>query len=261
MKNTNKNSSQTTDRSLKVLMLFADYPELSVSEIAELSGGNISAIYRITNSMMSEGFIEQNDNKKYRLKAAPILRLYNSVSKDIREIARPVVNEVSKSFDEFVYISKVDKVDNADKVIIIEKHDSSHYLKWSQEVGSFYEMPTGTAGKTHLAYLLNEMNDTEKETYLSKIELIPYTDKTITNIQDLLRQTDKVIKNGFCITEGEHIEGVVGISVPVFNIINKKCKFVLTMVMANTRYQKNLKDHYIESLKRAAEQIGERLVE
>ncbi|WP_096200100.1 IclR family transcriptional regulator [Bacillus sp. FJAT-45350] len=251
----NKNNSAVSEKTLKLLMLFSVYKELSVSEMANLIEINISSAYRIVNTLRELGFIEQRDNKCYVLCSGNILRLYRMINKEIRDIARPVINELVTKYNESVYLSEVYE---DEKVIIIEKKDSTSHLKWSENIGTVYHMPTGTAGKTHLAYFLESMEVNKQEAYLKKLKLKRYTENSITNIKELKKSIKEILEQGYCITESEHVNGVVGVSVPVFDF-NNECKAVLTMVMASSRYDKNNKENYINGLLDAARKIGSNL--
>ncbi|WP_404328494.1 IclR family transcriptional regulator [Mesobacillus maritimus] len=254
MKKSNK--SLVTERTLNVLMLFATEKELSVSQIASLLDENISSVYRIVNTMEAQDFIEQKSNKKYTLKTPNILKLYNMVSKEIREYAKPVLISIVERFKESVYLSELYEQEN---IMIIEKQDSPNRLKWTENIGHVYHIPTGTGGKTHLAYIVRNMDEKQKTEYLSKLKLTKYTAKSITDVSELRKSIDQIVADGYCITEGEHVEEIVGIAVPVFNSINDECRHVLSMVMTASRFDPSKKDAYIHALQEGAKRIGQNL--
>src|SRR5699024_1960438 len=107
----NTNTSLVSQNTLNLLMLFSDYQELSVSEMAEHLEINISTTYRIVNTMRALGFIEQKSDKKYVLKPPNILKLYSMVNNEIRDIASPIINSIVAEFEESVYLSELYKED------------------------------------------------------------------------------------------------------------------------------------------------------
>lgn len=250
------NTSLVTKKTLNLLMLFAKEKELSAAEIATLLDINISSVYRIVNTMEEMNFLVQKGNKKYSLVTTNILQLYNMVSKDVRDFAKPVIEGLVERFRESVYMSEI--YENK-KVIIIEKQDSPNHLKWTEHIGSTYDIPIGTAGKTHLAYLIKDMDESERERFLSSLILPKFTDKSITNLNDLKKSINQILRDGYCITQGEHVEGIVGISVPVFNLNNDSCRNVMTMVMPVNNYDPNMKDEYITAMKAGALKISKNL--
>lgn len=250
-----KNSSSVSKRTLLILKLFAEHEELSVSEIASLTDISLSSVYRFVNSLRELDFLEQKSNKNYTLKAPIILRLYGMLNTDLRTFAKPIIKDIVESFKESVYLSELFE---EGKVMIIEKEDSPKHLKWVENIGFTYNIPVGTAGRTHLAYKLRDMNDQQQEEYLSKLELIPYTQNSIVDRTELKESLKEIIKDGYCITSGEHVEGIMGISVPVFDYSNQ-CKHVLTMVMPANTFDFTQQEMCIKALKEGASLIGERI--
>lgn len=252
-----KNLSSVSIKTLMILKLFSEHEELSVSEIASLTDISLSSVYRFVNSMREAEFLEQKSNKNYTLSAPIILKLYSKLNNDIRPIAKPIINNIVERFEESVYLSELV---GDEKVMIIEKEDSPRPLKWVEGIGHTYNIPVGTAGRAHLAYVLRDMNIREREDYLSRLELIPHTENSITDVKELEKASEEVLKNGYCITESEHLEGIAGVSVPVFNHSNE-CRHVLTMVMTTNSFDSRKKEEYIKALKEGARLIGERLLD
>lgn len=252
------NTSLVTKKTLNLLMLFTEEKELSAAEMANLLEINISSVYRIVNTMEEMNFLVQKSNKKYSLVTTNILQLYNNVSKEVREFAKPVIQDLVERFRETIFLSEI--YENR-KVLIIWKHDSPNRLKWIEHIGATYDIPIGTAGKTHLAYYIKDMDEEKRESYLKSLKLPKFTDRSITNLEDLKSSIEKILRNGYCITQAEHVEGTVGISVPIFNFNNDSCKNVLTMVMPSNNYNPNMKKEYVTALKAGALRISENLFE
>lgn len=239
-------------------MLFSKSKELSAAEMANSLEINISSIYRILNTMEEMNFLKRKSNKKYELVTGTVLQLYNMVSKDLRDYAKPVIQEIAYRFKESVYMSEL--YHDNQKILIIEKEDSPKPLKWIEDVGSTYNMPIGTAGKTHLTYLLEQLNNEEQTAYLSQLNLQKFTEDSVTSLEDLLIATEQIKKDGYCITVGEHVEDIVGISVPIFNSSTGYSINTLTMVMTESSYDSGKKMKYVTALRDGASNIGRNLI-
>lgn len=59
--------NKTVVRSLEILNLFIDYPELTFQEIIDLSGMPKTSVYRMLMSLEEIGFLEKGSDSKYRL--------------------------------------------------------------------------------------------------------------------------------------------------------------------------------------------------
>ena len=116
---------QSVERAFRILECFAgSIPELGITDISRQMGLGKSTIYGLVNTLVQEGYLEQNpENKCYRLG----LKLFEmgcivQERMDIRELAKPYLKELSACFKmtvhmglykdyEVVYIDKVDAPD------------------------------------------------------------------------------------------------------------------------------------------------------
>lgn len=252
MDNTNK-GSLVAERTLKALMLFSKKKYLSVAEIAASLEISLTAAYRLMDTLQATGFIKRDHSKEYTLHAPNILRLYSMVEQDIRKAARPIIQDLAMKFNESVYLSIV----HSDKYYsYIEKEDSPSQVKWSENIGYVHPLPTGTAGKTHLAYLMKDLNESEREEFILQLELKPYTNNSIVSIEELKDSLEKILDEGYCYTNSEHLAGVVGISVPVYNFQKISIVAVLSVIMPDSHFIENDLEHYVISLKKGADEIG-----
>lgn len=252
-----KNTSLGAEKTLKLLLLFTEYDALTAQEIAEKLDMNISAVYRIANTMRNLDFIDQLDNKAYQLKAPHILRLYSKVNTELKDYAKPIMEALVEEFHESIYIGEIY---DEDKMMIIHKEEGTRHLQWRDNIGSVYPLAAGVAGRMILAHTIKNMSVAEAEALLSKLELIKYTENSITNLADLEADLKKFYENGYGITIEEHIVGSVGIAVPIFNFDKSKCRASLTMMMAKSNYDPSKNKLYIEALKKAAAKIGENII-
>ncbi|GAA0348694.1 hypothetical protein GCM10008931_44960 [Oceanobacillus oncorhynchi subsp. oncorhynchi] len=247
------NISSVSEKTLKVLMLFSKSRTLSVSEIAEKTGMNISSAYRIVNTLSNESFILPAKEGEYTLNAAVIMSLYNMVSKDLREHVKPILKKIAVEIQASLYLSKIH---NENQIIVIEKEDSPGKLRWVQNIGYIYDIPTGTAGKTHLAYILQDLDIEERKEYIKELNLIQFTSNSIIDRDILLNDINEILSQGYCMTEGEHLEGVTGISVPVLDYNGTNCIYVLTMIMPNSQFDSSQKSNIINQMRKAASLIS-----
>ncbi|WP_066292377.1 IclR family transcriptional regulator [Bacillus sp. FJAT-29937] len=251
--NKTKKGSLVAERTLKALMLFSKTKYISVTDIANSLEISLTAAYRLVDSLHGTGFIKTAHSKEYTLDSPNILQLYNMVEYDLRKVARPIIKEIASEFHESVYLSVV----HNDKYFsFIEKEDSPSQLKWTENIGNVHPLPSGTAGKTHLAYIIKDLNDSEKDEFISQLELKPYTEKSLVVIKDLKYSLKKILNDGYCYTNSEHLNGVIGISVPVYNFKKTTVVAVLSIFMAESRYDENELMNYVISLKNGAEKMS-----
>lgn len=256
MSNTTK-GSLVAERTLKTLMLFSKKKYLSVAEIANSLEMSLPAAYRLVETLCNTGFIKREQSKEYSLDAPNILQLYNMIQQDLREVARPIIRKLAMEFRESVYLSVVHS-DNS-YYSFIEGEDSPSQVKWSEHIGSAYSLSTGTAGKTHLAYIIKDLSESEKDAFIFNLELKPYTENSVVTVNKLKKSLEEILKEGYCYTNSEHLQGVVGISVPVFNFRKTSVTAVLSVFMPDSHFNEIDLKNYVASLTAGANEIGNSL--
>lgn len=94
----NKNSSSVVSKTIQVLDAFAQATNpLGVTELAELTGRNISTVYRIANELANHGYLRKAGKRgKYSLgfKFIKFTRTLNNTFQ-IKEIALPFMEKLS----------------------------------------------------------------------------------------------------------------------------------------------------------------------
>jgi DNA-binding IclR family transcriptional regulator len=87
-----------------------------------------------------------------------------------------------------------------------------------------------------------------------------YTDKTVTNYQNLFTELEKIREDGYALDESAFLEGFIGIAVPVINSKNKTFA-TITAHGPSSRMQENSIEFYIRPLQQAARDIQDSLSE
>jgi len=251
--NTNK-GSLVAERTLKALMLFAKSKNILVSDVAASLDISLAASYRIIDTLSSMGFIIRNEDKTYTLDPLNILKLYKMIEQDLRKAARPVLRELVTDLDESVYISILNQGRN---FMYIDKEDNPAPFKWSTTIGEVLPIPAGTAGKTHLAYLVKDLPEAEKDAFISELELKPFTKKSITTPEELKKSINKILEDGYCITNSEQSNGVIGIAVPIFKWNQDQVVAVLGMHMLEANFSEEKLQDYVAKLMKGSKKISE----
>ena len=97
--------------------------------------------------------------------------------------------------------------------ICIQEYPSPHAIRYISGVGSANGIYVGSAGKILLAFLPAE----ERERILRDLRLVQVTSSTITDLDVLRAELDKVRAAGFAVSHGERVAGAIGVSAPVLD--------------------------------------------
>jgi len=197
-------------KTLKVLQAFsAGQPELGLTEISNLLNSHKSSTFRILTTLMSEGFVEKDPlTHKYRL-GLRLVDLGNRVlvRYDMRDHARPHMEQLARKIEEIIHLSILDK----NEIVYLEKKGEGQPLTVATKVGGRSPAHASAMGKV----LLSGLSPKELDDVLAIGPLARFTPNTITGIPQLLRELEKIRSQGFAIDNEETFPGIRCVAAPV----------------------------------------------
>jgi len=99
-----------------------------------------------------------------------------------------------------------------EELVVVDSIEAAGYVSLAVPTGSSWPLHFGSQGKVFLAYLPPD----ELESYLATRELVPYTTRTITDVEALKRELARVRASGVAVNVEEYTLGVNSVAVPVF---------------------------------------------
>ena len=205
---------QSADRLFQIMELLSVHGRgLQLNEICkatELPKGTAS---RMLGALIAHGYVAQDvENRKYRL----TMRMFQIGSRvadnsGVLRAAQPHLAELAQRSGETVHL--VIKMDN--EVLYLYKEDGgAGYVRMASYVGLRNPMYCTGVGKSILAYLPEE----QQRTIWNNSKIVAYTENTITCIEDLLRESEKIRSKGYALDMEEHEEGVRCIAAPILDV-------------------------------------------
>jgi IclR family transcriptional regulator, KDG regulon repressor len=185
--------------------------ELSISDVSELTKISSSTAHRITSILVKRGYINQHKKRgKYSLSPQKLVELLGIIRKrlNIRTVALPYMNELSLKVDEAVEMA----LRSGNIAFNLEAVNLNHILNLRPESNTFNLYSTGV-GKVFLAY----MPERELKEYLSKVQLKPRTPYTITKVDELKKELNRIRRNGVAFDNEEHDMGMRMVASPVMD--------------------------------------------
>ncbi|MEW5921413.1 MAG: IclR family transcriptional regulator [Bacillota bacterium] len=204
---------QSVERVLTILEVMAgEGAPITVTELADKVNLKISTVHRLLSTLVHRGYVEQEDDNKYRL-GLKLMEIGNSVLyySDIRTVARPYLEELMERCNETVNLAILDDID----VVYIDQVESKNLIivKMLAQVGNRGPVHCTSSGKVLLAFLPKE----KMEETISRLELVKYTNETITDVDNLRKELKRVQQDGYAVDWGEREEHVRCIAAPIFN--------------------------------------------
>ncbi|WP_338471194.1 IclR family transcriptional regulator [Niallia sp. XMNu-256] len=244
---------QSVARAADILELFVGtYPELSIKEISDYLGLSKSTVHGLIKTLEHRGYLQQNpENQKYQL-GIKLLQLGNFVSKqlDVGNIAKPIIRKLVEELHETVHLT----IFEGDEIIYIEKLEGPRALTIYSQIGKRAPVYCTGVGKSILAHL----SEDEVDRLLLKADLKPFTEFTLTDIEQIKNHLASVREQGYAIDDEEIEVGLKCIAAPIFNHEGKVVSSI-SCAAPKTRLDEEKLPKVIAGIKEAAAEISRRL--
>lgn len=209
---TKTSNVQSVKRAVTILKSFSlDEPEMGVGKMSRRLGMPKSTVFRLLNTLVSEGLINQNpETGRYRL-GMDILELASNVLafSEVQKIARPLLRELADELKETVNLSVLDGTDMVNLEQFVSPGRLVMRVGW---IGRRMPAHSVSSGKVILAF----MPESKWETHL-KGELERLTPNTLTSPKALMDSFRQIRGVGFAIALEELEEGLHAVSAPILN--------------------------------------------
>lgn len=194
-----------------ILQALGEQKEIGVTELSQRIMMSKSTVYRFLQTMKSLGYVTQEgESDKYALS----LRLFELGAKalehqDLIAIADLYMRRLGKETKETLHLGALDD----DSVIYLHKIDSEYNLRMYSRVGRRRPIYSTGLGKVLTAWL----DESEVRELFSRIDFVPFTEKTLRNIDDYLQHLVLVREQGYAEDNEEMEAGLRCFAVPIYN--------------------------------------------
>lgn len=180
----------------------------SVAEIVEYTELAPSTVHRILQTLVHKNLVTKDeDSHLYFLGPGLIpLGIKASLHVNVRGVAIPILHELSEETGEDSYLITI----SGYKGLFLEKVEGKHPLKIVDTYGPEFDLHCGAIRKVLLAFQKEEFINE----YIDK-GLKGYTDKTIVDPDELIKNLESIRKEGVSHSTGEYIKDGVGFGAPV----------------------------------------------
>jgi DNA-binding IclR family transcriptional regulator len=173
---------------------------LSLGQLAKRLGLPRSTVQRIVDALDAENFvIAASPTARVRLGPA-LVRLARSMRLRITELARPALEELSRSTGETVDLAVLDRA----KAVFVDQIQGTHRLRAISAVGVSFPLHCTANGKAMLASL----DPQELKQLKRHIPLTPHTKHSPRSWRQLEAELAKVRQTGIAYDREEHAVGV-----------------------------------------------------
>lgn len=206
---------QSVSRALDVLEVFAHYPEpKSLGEIAEAAGINKSAAQRISQTLLSRGYLEQAERGGLTLGRQFLDRSFDYLrSNPLIERSVPILIELRKTTGERVDLSLFDAEHDNLSILYAMRMQSKREHFYATLAGRRIPSVVATGGRACLALLPDHVIDDVIATG-SPTRMTP---KTRTTPEAIWEAIHDVRRDGYAFAEEEALLGEVALAAAITN--------------------------------------------
>lgn len=196
-------------RAMNVLDCFlAGEPSLSLRQLAERTNLPASTAYRIAQALIRGGLLERDGRDGYQISPGLLALARPVLARLGLEAAAPLLYQLAARINLTVSFGVPGA---ADLLTVLSARPTVHFC--IDQLPSEHEpLHASALGKAVLAF--SRQGPRAAVRNLAGLE--PYTSRTHTSRTELMTDLSEVRQRGFALSDGERIEGVRGLAVPVF---------------------------------------------
>jgi len=201
---------QALERALDILDCFSfQQRELGLSEIAEITGLNMTTAKRLISNLTSRGYLQQIPNtKRYQL-GMRLFELGGIVfsSFSLRKAAAHHITHLQNKTGITVLLA----VMMDDQLVYVDKREGRGMIRISSDIGWRRPLHYGMLGMVLMAHL----DPGHVKEILEKTPLQAHTSNSLTDKDAFSIRLEEIRKDGFILEREEAVEGIIGIAAPV----------------------------------------------
>ncbi|GAB3617588.1 IclR family transcriptional regulator [Okibacterium endophyticum] len=203
--------NSTADRTLSILQMFdEDSAEITAVEVAAALGVARSTAYRYLETFVQARFLVETGRGGFRL-GTRILELAK-IARDGRglsELSVPVMRDLAEHLRQTVLLTRL----SGESVVCVEREEAGgQYVRLSYERGSVLPVHAGASAHVLLAWF----SEQRVRSLLRSVPLPRYTDRTLTDPDEIVQRLASIRAAGYAVSEGEVDSSATGVAAPIF---------------------------------------------
>jgi IclR family pca regulon transcriptional regulator len=238
-------------RGMQVLSVFTpDRPNLSVTEISNITEMPQSTIFRLVYTLEHLGYLVRDDATRRYEQSVAMLSIGLAVRENlnIRTIAQPFVQALSEATNESAKIAIL----QGTEIMLVIVVEAANKLTLRTPIGHRSPAYCTALGKVLLAYQPKAVRDEIADS----IEFVAHTDRTIRNKAELITALDSIQTQGYTHMEEEFVLGMNSIAAPIFDDAGQAVAAVNVSALLTAHMVPEKETQLIEAVVDCAAQIS-----
>lgn len=237
-------------RGLIVIQAFTQQsPQMTISQLSIKTGLSRAAVRRCLYTLTKLGFAGAEDGSRYSLRPRMLTLSHTyTASNTLSSAAQPILERMSAALRESFSVATLDGED----IVYIARTSVSRVMSVDLHIGSRLPAYCTSMGRVLLAYLPSE----QLENYLAKVELIPYTTRTVNTIEKLRLHLRNIRRNGYALCDQEYEVGLRSLAVPVYSPSGRAVATINLSGNAQRMSVMDMQTRFLPHLRNAANELS-----
>lgn len=208
-----------------------------------------ATVHRMALQLEAQGYLQRVPGSKRfsggaRVHRLSLAALSNSV---IGAPRHAVLQSLSEELEETCNCTMLE----GSHIVYFDRVEANWPYRIHLPVGAHVPLHCTASGKLFLAL----MPGPRRDKLLHTLTLTRYTDLTITDVSRLEAQLDRIRTNGIAVDEGEYLDGLISLAIPVFDEHGRIC-FALAVHAPTARRSIMELRQYVSAMRRAAGKLS-----
>jgi len=224
--------------------------KMSIAQLSLRTGIPRAAVRRCLYTLGKLGYVSSEDGGMFALRPQ-ILSLGHAYLSSVPLVmaAQPVLDQVSESIHESCSLAILD----GDEILYVARSSASTRIM-SIDLGVGSRLPAHCTSMGRV--LLAGMADPELATFLRRVKLAPFTNRTIVNKDALGETVARVRKQQYAVVDQELEIGLRSIAVPVKDFRDRVSAAINVSVQAPRVSVAEMEKTFLPALRTAADELG-----
>jgi IclR family transcriptional regulator, pca regulon regulatory protein len=206
-----KNVVNSVAKAFQILQSFdAASPALSVSELAQMTGLDRGTTFRLVHTLASLGYLRQAGNRQFGLTLKVLELGFNALAgQGLPAYAAPLLAACVPDIADAASLGTLDGAE----VVFLQRVQSGLKRNVDRHVGQRIQAYASALGHAMLAYL----PETRQIELLESAERTKLSERTLTDLDELLERLRQVKQQGYAVSDGENAYGLRTLAVPILD--------------------------------------------
>lgn len=243
--------TETVLKAFRILEFISAHGSVKPADITKCLGLSRTNVHRLLATLLHIGYITKDSDRGYSV-SFKVFKLGSRVplSRDLRDIARPVMARLMREANENVYLTVL----YGHMVIAIEEVKSTNPLSLNPDVTYSYPIHACASGKN----FLSAMDEDTREAVLQESPLTRLTEHTITDRGVMEQELEQSHRRGYATELHEFSEDLNSYAAPIFDYRGKMVANI-SVSGPSLRATKERLDSLVDPLLNAADSISQQL--